>query len=102
MGIEKTYGSIKRFGARYGRTVKFKLSKIEKLQRKRYKCPSCNAEKVKRVAKGIWECRKCGNKFAGKAYTVSKKVVIQNLENVKKLEDVKEPIEEGKKREAES
>ncbi len=65
-------GSIKRFGARYGRTVKLKLAKIEKEQRKKHKCPYCSGLGVKRLAAGIWHCRKCDAKFTGRAYTISK------------------------------
>ena len=70
--IKKGLGSIKRFGARYGRTVKLKLAKIEKEQRKKHKCPYCNSMQVKRVAVGIWFCKKCKAKFTGKAYTLAK------------------------------
>ena len=59
----------KRFGSRYGRRPKKKFSQIERLQRSKHKCPYCNKTAVKRVAAGIWHCRKCEVKFAGKAYT---------------------------------
>jgi len=65
-------GSAKRFGARYGTKTKHKFAKIEKEQRKKHRCPYCNHVKVKRVAVGIWHCRKCNSKFTGKAYSVSK------------------------------
>ncbi len=71
--IKKGLGSIKRFGPRYGRTVKLKLAKIEGEQRKKHKCPYCNSLTVKRVSSGIWYCKKCNSKFTGKAYTLSKK-----------------------------
>ncbi len=64
------YNSAKRFGSRYGRTVRHKLAKIEKLQKATYKCPRCNYQAAKREAAGIWKCRKCGTKFTAKAYTV--------------------------------
>lgn len=73
MPLPKELSSIKRFGARYGRTVKHKFALIEKMQRMFYKCPYCFKKKVKRISAGIWQCRKCGSKFAGKAYTLSKK-----------------------------
>ena len=70
--IKKGLGSIKRFEPRYGRTVKLKLAKIEKEQRKKHKCPYCNSMHVKRLAVGIWFCNKCKAKFTGKAYTLAK------------------------------
>ena len=57
-----------KFGVRYGRTVRKKYQLIENLQRKAHKCPYCEKVKVKRVAKGIYECQKCNSKFTGKAY----------------------------------
>jgi large subunit ribosomal protein L37Ae len=65
---------IKRFGARYGSKVKQKFGKIEALQKGKHKCPYCNAPKVKRISAGIWECKKCGAKFTGKAYTIKKSI----------------------------
>jgi len=61
--------TAKRFGARYGRKPKAKFHLIEVMQRAKQNCPSCQKKGVKRVAAGIWECRKCAAKFAGKAYT---------------------------------
>ncbi len=61
-------GITKRLGARYGSTTRLRLEKIESLQKKKHQCPKCSADRVKRVALGIWKCTKCGNKFAGGAY----------------------------------
>jgi len=66
----KKYGIIKRFGARYGATIKLRLATVEVEQRKKHKCPYCGTPKVRRVALGIWQCGKCGAKFSNKAYTV--------------------------------
>lgn len=57
-----------RFGARYGKTVKSRLVKVEDKQRKKQKCPYCNKMGVKRLSKGIWNCKKCGKKFASDVY----------------------------------
>ncbi|MBR9690102.1 hypothetical protein GOV08_00270 [Candidatus Woesearchaeota archaeon] len=65
-------GSAKKFGPRYGRTLKEKYSRIDSLQKRNYPCPVCNYKKVKRENLGIWKCQKCNAKFASKAYTVSK------------------------------
>lgn len=95
---EKQFGSIKRFGARYGRTVKHNLAKIEKQLRTFQKCPYCYAKKAKRVANGIWECRKCGAKFTGKAYTVGGKLKPAEQLVEEALPEVKEVAEEPTER----
>ncbi|MCA9478041.1 MAG: 50S ribosomal protein L37ae [Nanoarchaeota archaeon] len=68
---KKATGSTKRFGARYGKTTKDKFGAYEASQRKLYKCPSCSRTQVKRESAGIWQCKKCGYKFASKAYSVA-------------------------------
>ena len=97
MAIVKKYGSVKRFGARYGRTVKEKLGKIEHEHRKRQKCPYCRAEKVKRTSSGIWHCQRCLATFASRAYTIARKVRITEAP----AEDTLTESVDGKKKEAE-
>jgi large subunit ribosomal protein L37Ae len=69
---KKQYGTTKRLGSRYGRTVREKLGKVELKQKKLYKCPYCSYESAKRMAAGIWSCKKCSAKFTSKAYSVEK------------------------------
>lgn len=66
---KKRPGSAKRFGARYGRNIRKKITEIEKKQKKTQICPYCKRKAVKRIAAGIWFCNKCKAKFAGNAYT---------------------------------
>lgn len=61
-----------RFGARYGRSVRTKITEIETLQRKKQHCLFCNGI-AKRISKGIWQCKKCNKKFASHAYYLPKK-----------------------------
>ena len=68
MTSTKKVGPTGRFGARYGLTLKQKVLAVEKKQKSKFECPSCAKIAVKRLAKGIWECNKCNNKFAGKAF----------------------------------
>lgn len=68
MGKKKS-GSAGRFGPRYGGSIKQKLSKIEAKQKKKYTCPKCMKDKVKRISAGIWQCQNCKTKFAGRAYS---------------------------------
>lgn len=69
MAKKTAFGSTKRFGPRYGRRNKDKVASLEIQHRGKHKCPFCNYQQVKRLSIGIWECGKCGEKFAGKAYT---------------------------------
>ncbi len=72
----KAYGSVKRYGVRYGTKLKGKIGKIEAERRASTQCPYCHYEKAKRIAAGIWHCTKCKSRFTGKAYTVGGKVAI--------------------------
>ncbi|KHO53008.1 MAG: 50S ribosomal protein L37Ae [archaeon GW2011_AR13] len=60
--------SAGRFGARYGKTVKARLVKVEEKQRVRQTCPLCKKLGAKRISKGIWNCPKCDKKFASNTY----------------------------------
>ena len=62
--------SAGRFGSRYGRSVRVKLTKVEDKQRKKQKCPFCKKPGVKRLSKGIWKCSKCNKKFASNIYVL--------------------------------
>jgi len=88
MAKSKEFGSVKRFGPRYGRTSRSIVGKIEHSQRKLHTCPYCRQVKAKRVSAGIWQCKNCGAKFTGKAYTLSeKKTAIVKKEAVEEVID---------------
>ena len=72
MATKTKYGSVKRFGSRYGRTIRQRLGKIESEQKKKHVCPYCNKTQVKRLASGLWYCVKEGKKFTSRAYSVAK------------------------------
>jgi len=78
-------GPVKRFGVRYGRTVKIKRAAIEVMQKNSTKCPYCSKHQVKRQAKGIWQCGKCDNKFTGQAYTFETKKPTNKFKTVQKV-----------------
>ncbi|RLI96488.1 MAG: 50S ribosomal protein L37ae [Candidatus Aenigmatarchaeota archaeon] len=56
----------RKFGPRYGKKIRDRYDSIK--IKKSYECPNCFKNSLKRVASGIWECKSCGFKFAGKAY----------------------------------
>jgi len=64
----KKVGPAGRFQARYGVRARTRLRNVEIIQREKHNCPSCGHQKVKRISTSIWQCRKCGIKFAGGAY----------------------------------
>ena len=64
----KVSGSAGRFGPRYGRFVRKRVSDMEQVSKAAHRCPRCDTIAVRRQGTGIWGCRKCGFKFAGGAY----------------------------------
>lgn len=60
-----------RFGVRYGQYTRRRVAEIESKQRQRQFCLFCGGH-AKRIAKGIWLCRRCGKKFAGHAFYLEK------------------------------
>ena len=70
MAKTKKVGIAGRFGPRYGVTIRNRWRDIMEKQKGPQKCPVCNT-KIKNMRKfvGIWECKKCGAKFTGGAWT---------------------------------
>jgi large subunit ribosomal protein L37Ae len=64
----KKIGSAGRFGVRYGTKVKNIIRDVESRQKQKQECPYCERPALKRLASGIWQCKKCNSKFAGAAY----------------------------------
>ena len=61
-------GSAGRFGPRYGRVARRRVSEIEGEMREEHACPECGEKRVSRDGTGIWECGNCGHTFTGGAY----------------------------------
>ena len=89
----KKVGSAGRFQSRYGVRARTKVRNVEVHQKAKHICPSCGHKKVKRVSTSIWQCRKCGVKFAGGAY-IPKTEAGQNIEKILRLGKIA-PIEEA-------
>jgi len=69
--MTKKVGSTGRFGARYGKTVRERLAKLEEKQRAKQYCPYCGKQ-IKRVSKGVWYCKSCKTRFASSAFYLEK------------------------------
>lgn len=76
MASKTGLGSVKRFGTRYGRTVKVKVAKIEAELKQNHKCPYCSRPKAYRVSYGIWECGKCNARFTARAYSIGSQAAL--------------------------
>ena len=77
----KKVGPAGRFQARYGVRARTRLRNVELVQKAKHNCPSCGHQRVKRVSTSIWQCGKCGIKFAGGAY-IPKTESGQNVEKM--------------------
>jgi len=64
-------GPTGRFGPRYGVTVRRRIREVEVELKRWHSCPKCKSSSVKRLATGIWVCRRCGAKIASSAYTLA-------------------------------
>ena len=64
----KKVGPAGRYQARYGVRARIRMRNVEIIQKAKHVCPSCGHQKVKRISTSIWQCGKCGIKFAGGAY----------------------------------
>lgn len=54
---------------RYGKKIRALYNQIIKSQKAKYECPKCKTQNLRRVSYSIWECKKCGFRMAGGAYT---------------------------------
>jgi large subunit ribosomal protein L37Ae len=61
-------GSAGRFGARYGRVSRKRVAEIESDMRADHTCPECGEDAVDRKGSGIWQCGRCGYRYAGGTY----------------------------------
>jgi len=70
----KKVGPAGSFGPRYGTVARRRYAEVIAGMRVPHECPSCHVRAVRRLAIGVWACRKCGVKFSGGAYLPSTKL----------------------------
>ncbi|MCW3978259.1 MAG: 50S ribosomal protein L37ae [Candidatus Bathyarchaeota archaeon] len=71
MPKKKTFGL--RLRTRGGMSVRKQWTRITLGMRASHRCPRCSSRSVKRDSVGVWDCVKCGYRFAGGAYQPSTK-----------------------------
>ena len=64
----KKVGSTAWMGPRYGIRIRRRVLDIDRSRSKSSACPRCSTVTLDRVASGIFECRRCGTRFASNAY----------------------------------
>jgi large subunit ribosomal protein L37Ae len=67
----KKVGPTGWMGPRYGIRIRRRVVEIDKARTAVSPCPRCATVTVHRVASGIFECRRCGTRFASNAYAFS-------------------------------
>jgi large subunit ribosomal protein L37Ae len=67
----KKVGSTGWMGPRYGIRIRRRVLDIDAQKSSRSACPKCSTVTIHRVASGVYECTRCGNRFASGAYAFS-------------------------------
>ncbi|MHB8351605.1 MAG: eL43 family ribosomal protein [Thermoplasmata archaeon] len=67
----KKVGNTGWMGPRYGIRIRRRVLEIDRIKISRSACPQCATTTIARVASGVYECRRCGNRFASGAYQFS-------------------------------
>jgi large subunit ribosomal protein L37Ae len=87
----KKVGSTGWMGPRYGIRIRRRVLEIDKVKSSRSACPKCATVTVQRVASGIYECSRCGNRFASGAYQFTPPPPITRSERVGSAEAAAAP-----------
>jgi len=84
----KKVGIVGKYGTRYGASLRKVVKKIEISQRAKYYSPFCGKMSLRRVAVGIWLCKKTGKRLAGGAYTATTPTAVTCLSLVRRVNSV--------------
>jgi large subunit ribosomal protein L37Ae len=67
----KKVGSTGWMGPRYGIRIRRRVLEIDRTKSQTYACPRCSTVTLARIASGVYECRRCGTRYASQAYAFS-------------------------------
>eukprot|EP01067_Filipodium_phascolosomae_P009088 Filipodium_phascolosomae@DN8011_c0_g1_i1.p1 len=85
----KKVGIVGKYGTRYGASLRKQAKKFEISKRVAYSCTFCGRDRVKRIAVGIWKCKKCQRVYSGGAWQMSTAAAVtvrSTLTRLKKLQ----------------
>lgn len=72
-------------GSKYGSRLRKNLMEIRARYSGRKKCPYCGKKGLVRVFKGVWHCKRCNIKIAGKCYDPP---TLRDIKNYEKIGEV--------------
>ena len=64
----KKVGPTGWMGPRYGIRIRRRIVEVDRVRSAASPCPRCSTVTLRRVASGIFECSRCGTRFASNAY----------------------------------
>ena len=64
----KKVGNTGWMGPRYGIRIRRRVLELDRQRTVDSACPKCSTVTVERIDTGVFECRRCGTKFASGAY----------------------------------
>ncbi len=67
----KKVGNTGWMGPRYGIRLRRRVLDLDRARGASAACPRCSTVTIDRVASGVFECRRCGTRFASGAYLFS-------------------------------
>ncbi len=67
----KKVGNTGWMGPRYGIRIRRRVLDLDRARSVDAACPRCSTVTVSRVASGVFECSRCGTRFASGAYLFS-------------------------------
>ena len=86
----KKVGICGKYGARYGATLRKVVKKFEISQHATYVSPFCGKNSVRRVAGGIWKCKRTNKKIAGGCYQLATTAAVTAKATIMRLKRVRD------------
>ncbi len=64
----KKVGNTGWMGARYGIRIRRRVLELDRSRGHRAACPRCSTVTLSRISSGVFECGRCGTRYASGAY----------------------------------